>query len=119
MKKGRKYFKKSTAFILALVLFVTSINLSAFADESPVLYNGTGYETIEEAVLAAKERDDASPFIMLNEDVKVSTGIVVNENESITIEAQDAINIQVEPGIIPFTVNTDGKRSFRNIVLEG
>lgn len=127
MKKQRKKFiRKAIAFILVLVLSVTSVNLSAFADSftGPVIYDNNSYDTIEDAVKAADDSGDISPVFSISENIDFGGSITVSGNKTFTIksysESKTTITLTKETeNCIVFNVDEGSSLIFDNIDIQG
>lgn len=125
-KQHKKFIRKAIAFILVLVLSVTSVNLSAFADSftGPVIYDNNSYDTIEDAVKAAVDKGDTSPVFSISEDIDFGGSITVSGNKTFTIKsygeskATIALTKETENRIV-FNVDEGSSLIFDNIDIQG
>lgn len=125
-KQQKKFIQQAISFILILVLSVTSINLSVFADSfiGPVIYDNESYDTIEKALEAAIDRGDISPVLSISEDIDFSGSITVSDNRKLTIrsyrESKVTITLAKETANhIVFTVNEECSLIFDNVDIQG
>lgn len=126
MEKFSKQLKQATAFILVLALTVTSINLSAFADviTGPIIYCGSSFDTIGEALADARENDDKTPTIYLSKDIDFGESISLGENEKVTVSSYTDSKVTIRltsdtTNITAFTVNESSTLKFEHVDIVG
>lgn len=126
MGKFLKNFRQEIAFILVLALTVTSIHLSAFADmlTGPIVYHGSSFDTIEEALAEARGNSDKTPTIYLNQDIDFGGSISLGEKEKVTIRSYTDSKVTIcltsdTTQTTSFTVNEDSTLTFDHVDIQG
>lgn len=98
--KTKRISKRLLSVLLSGALFLTSVDVQAFADEMDAsksfFYAGNYYDTIYDALEVARDDGNKNIDISVKGDIEITKGISVLKDENITISVLQDENIEEE-----------------------